>query len=153
MRWVPFYFLLAIAAAGAQTSDETPAVPCAESVAFREIMMPHWSMTLLVNGPVVAVSAAGLRDLVARHSPPCDTAQIPEIDFDRETLIGVWIHLGNCAAGYRYSIRICRDDSAHAYRYALKTWENPCRGTSSRIAWVLVPKLPEGYSVTFRRSE
>lgn len=152
MKWIVLSFLslltLAVSAE-AQLPPDLTASPCADSVGYTEIAMPTCDMTLLIDGPVVIETERELRDRVARHESICDTALIPPIDFSRHTLIGRWIHLGNCAAGQHFAVRVCRDEGARVYRHIVAVEENPCRGLSSYMSWILVPKLPPGYTVVF----
>ncbi len=120
-----------------------------EQLKYKPIQMPPCNMTLLVNGPVVFKTEEELRARFRRHTPPCDEAQVPRIDFDKHTLIGRWITLGNCPAGKKFKIEVIRDDEARVYRHVLEVETMPCRGLSSYMSWILVPKLPEGYTVVF----
>ncbi|HVZ39282.1 MAG TPA: hypothetical protein VHI13_08405 [Candidatus Kapabacteria bacterium] len=111
--------------------------------------MPHCGRTLLVHGQLVVTTAAELHDRFVLYNAVCDTNAIPTFDFEKYTLIGCWVTLGNCGAGHIFNITVCRDDSAHCYRHILERRENPCRGISSYMSWLLVPRLPAGYRVVF----
>jgi hypothetical protein len=123
-----------------------------QSLKYEEIQMPPCNMTLLVGGSVVFTTKEELRARFHRHTPPCNEAQIPRIDFDKYTLIGRWITLGNCPAGKMFTLKVIRDDKAQVYRHVVNVETMPCRGLSSYMSWVLVPKLPEGYTVNFEGS-
>ena len=150
MKWIIVLAVLACVPARGQSLDLWPDVPpCADTLTYRMIAMPKCNMTLLVGGPRVITTQADLRALLLRHSPPCDTAEMPRINFEQYTLIGRWITLGNCPMGSWFSVYVCRDSSARLYRHTVLQPESPCRGLSSVMSWMLVPKLPEGYSVVF----
>ncbi len=152
MKWILMVLPLLVLTARAQSQPLDPLrtqEPCAVRLPFTLCAMPGCNMTLLVGGPVVFTSEDSLRARLVRHSPPCDTAEMPRIDFGKQTLIGRWITLGNCPAGKRFSVSVCRDDSARVYRHIVAQEESPCRGLSSYMSWILVPRLPEGYRVVF----
>lgn len=150
MKWILLLLPLLITPARAQSLPIllTPP-PCAAPLRYTLCAMPKCNMTLLVGGPVVFTSEDSLLARLVRHSPPCDTAEMPRVDFEKQMLIGRWITLGNCPAGKHFSVSVCRDDSARVYRHIVTQAESPCRGLSSYMSWILVPRLPEGYRVVF----
>lgn len=150
MKWILLFLPLLIVPVRAQSlGDSLEPRPCAAPLPYTLCAMPECNMTLLVGGPAVFATEDSLRARFARHSPPCDTAEMPRIDFARYTLIGRWITLGNCPAGRFFTVSVCRDDSARTYRHIVTQAESPCRGLSSYMSWILVPRLPEGYRVAF----
>jgi hypothetical protein len=159
VKWTIVLLLMLIFSAGARTAgaqmldDVKLELPCADTIAYTEVPMRTCSMTLLVGGSVVYNTADELRNRAHLYAPVCDTALLPEIDFEKFTLIGSWIGLGNCRSGQRFVVHVCRDDSAKVYRHIVQVASHRCRGTSSYMLWIIVPKLPPGYTVVFEGME
>lgn len=82
------------------------------------------------------------------NSPDCvGNTTLPEIDFNIHTLLGLYAE-GTCDTAFdRY---VTRDDAAMKYVYTIgvRTCGN-CESLFFAMNWVLVPKLPEDYTVEF----
>jgi hypothetical protein len=71
----------------------------------------------------------------------------PKIDFLKHTLIGARAVTDLCQ---HFKVKIIRDDASKRYRHILIANKPPrCRGIGLASVWVLIPKLPVGYEVTF----
>jgi hypothetical protein len=127
--------------------------PGATRVDFQAIPMPVCFEALLTLGPVAVDSRKDLHSWVRWHSPPCLGLDMPEIDFSKYTLIGQWVELGTCRGGQGSEISVLRDDAARAYRHQVSAASMPCRGHSRKAHWILVPKLPAGFTVLFESAE
>jgi hypothetical protein len=75
--------------------------------------------------------------------------KLPEIDFSKHTLIAMGAATDLCQ---KLELKIIRDDAEKRYRHIIIA-DRPfrCRGVGYVPFWVLVPKLPPGYRVTFER--
>jgi len=71
----------------------------------------------------------------------------PEIDFAKYTLLGRYAHTSGIGSYYR---NVVEDTANLRYNYSI-TVENcgTCDCLSQNMNWVLVPKLPENWSVKF----
>jgi len=87
-------------------------------------------------------------EILPVNSPECvGTTTLPEIDFNIHTLLGLYAD-GTCKASF--DRHVIRDDAAMKYVYTISV--TPCGNCESLafgMNWVLVPKLPENYSVEF----
>jgi hypothetical protein len=71
----------------------------------------------------------------------------PKIDFLKHTLIGARAVTDFCQ---HFKVKIIRDDASKRYRHILIANKRPrCRGIGLASVWVLIPKLPADYEVTF----
>lgn len=71
----------------------------------------------------------------------------PKIDFLKHTLIGARAVTDLCQ---HFKVKIIRDDASKRYRHILIANKPPrCRGIGLASVWVLIPKLPPDYEVTF----
>ncbi len=87
-------------------------------------------------------------EILPVNSPDCvGSTALPEIDFNTYTLLGLYAD-GTCAVTFdRYVIR---DDAAMKYIYTIGVTDcGNCDALIFGMNWVLVPKLPENYSVEF----
>ncbi len=78
----------------------------------------------------------------------CANATYPVIDFTKYTLLGKYATGGGCSIGYARNVS--RDDAAKTYTYTVHVkgcGECAMAGISNN--WVLVPRLPDGYTVKF----
>ncbi len=77
----------------------------------------------------------------------CDTTHLPPIDFSKYTLLGKRTE-GGCRL---YNKRKVIDDKVNKqYIYEIKVKQcGICKRLVTNMNWVLVPKLPPGYSVKF----
>jgi hypothetical protein len=140
--------LLGCISAGPVTARSHDA-PRTTQVSYKAIPMPACCDALLSLGPVVIESTKDLHLGLRWFSPPCEGLDAPHIDFSKYTLIGQWLNLGNCPAGRGYDVSVVRDDAAREYRHHTVARSMPCRGVSRKALWILVPKLPDGYTVRF----
>jgi hypothetical protein len=71
----------------------------------------------------------------------------PEIDFTKYTLLGRYAHTSGTGSYYR---NVVEDTANLRYNYTI-TVENcgSCTCLSQNMNWVLVPKLPENWTVKF----
>lgn len=71
----------------------------------------------------------------------------PEIDFTRYTLLGLYAD-GGCEASF--ARKVTRDDSEDSFHYTVKVKDcGDCESLQVSYNWVLVPRLPDGWTVTF----
>lgn len=78
---------------------------------------------------------------------PCE-GEIPDIDFTQYTLLGQYGSATGCQRFYNRNVRI--RESEKTYIFSVKVSEcGGCEPLELRWHWVLVPVLPEDYTVTF----
>lgn len=92
-----------------------------------------------------------LNKAVTNGNPNCAGEKIPDIDFEKYTLIGIGTNVGNCPSGQRFSVAVEKDTAKKLYLIKVTTGMNPCRGLSYIARWVLFPKLPEDYEIEFTK--
>ncbi len=74
-----------------------------------------------------------------------------EIDFSKNTLLGVAAHAGGCE-NPTYDIKYSFDPLQLQYTLRIKIGEfGTCSMAINKNIWVLVPKIEGGYSVNFER--
>lgn len=75
----------------------------------------------------------------------------PNIDFTKYTLLGLFTQ-GGCDVYYRRKVE--KDDVNKRYIYSVKIKEcGVCKKLMINNNWVLVPKLPTGYTVQYERKQ
>ena len=81
------------------------------------------------------------------NRPECNNAEPQLIDFLKHSLLGHYAS-GGCEVDF---IREVTDDNANQrYIYTIKVLEcGRCKKLQVSMNWVLVPKLPQGYTVKF----
>ncbi len=81
------------------------------------------------------------------NRPECKTAVPNAIDFSMHTLLGKYA-TGQC--GVDFIREVTEDVANHRYIYTIKVLEcGLCKAARISMNWVLVPKLPQGYTVKF----
>jgi len=82
----------------------------------------------------------------------CDTAQLPEIDFNHYDLLTKKTSGSGCGASY--SREVIKDDNNKTINYNIQvTYNGMCEKLIISRNWVLVPKIPDGYTVNFKVEE
>jgi hypothetical protein len=76
---------------------------------------------------------------------------LEKIDFDEHTLIGLELNTGYCETPVGLTSKAFRNDAEKRYIVKIGFLEpnEPCRARSQYDFWLLVPKLPAGYTVKF----
>ncbi|GAB3642928.1 hypothetical protein GCM10027423_35640 [Spirosoma arcticum] len=85
-----------------------------------------------------------------RYSPgfPCTNFQPEPVDFSKYTLLGNYAQ-GGCDVAFTRNV--IRDDTRKKYVYTVTVREaGACKKLGFSMNWVLVSKLPVGYSVDFK---
>lgn len=81
------------------------------------------------------------------NTPECMGMTFPEIDFNAQTLLGLYAD-GTCYVGFDRIVN--RDDDLKRYTYTVGVNAcGTCESLRFSMNWVLVPKLPEDYTVEF----
>jgi len=81
------------------------------------------------------------------NTPECMGMTLPEIDFNTQTLLGLYAD-GTCNVGFDRIV--LRDDDLKKYTYTVGVNAcGMCESLRFSMNWVLVPKLPEDYTVEF----
>ena len=79
---------------------------------------------------------------------PCLNFQPEPIDFSAYTLLGNYAS-GGCNVAFTRTVEL--DEQAKKYWYTIKVREaGACKRLEYSMNWVLVPKLPPGYTVEFQ---
>jgi hypothetical protein len=82
-------------------------------------------------------------------SVKCDTAKLPEIDFEKYSLIGKYTSGGGCSVTKSYNLEI--DTLNYKYIYSIHLiYEGACDMYIMDMNWALVPAIPDYYQVEFR---
>lgn len=115
----------------------------------------HASCSMFVIGWDVKVfeDKETFNKAIAKAKLNCSSVKIPDVDFEKYTLIGVGTNVGNCKAGSKFDITISKDKEKKIYLVKTKIGYSPCRGISYTARWALVPKLPKDYKVEFIMEE
>lgn len=76
---------------------------------------------------------------------------LEKIDFDRYTLVGIELNTGYCRVPLGLTSQAVKNDMEKQYILKISYIEPQglCRALSQYDLWVLVPKLPENYTVKF----
>ncbi|MEZ4888949.1 MAG: hypothetical protein R3E32_29755 [Chitinophagales bacterium] len=87
-------------------------------------------------------------DTYRNNSQNCLTYISPSIDFTEKTLLGQYIEVTACNVS---SIsEVFADPSQKRYIYQLQVnLEGTCETRFERLVWIVVPKLPDNYTVAF----
>lgn len=78
----------------------------------------------------------------------CDTLKLENIDFTRHMLVSYKLKTYACNVAFHRKLII--DDSTKTYTYSIE--QQLCRGCNSELTspnWVIMPKLPAGYTIVF----
>jgi len=81
---------------------------------------------------------------------PC-LKKLEKIDFEKHTLLGIELHTGYCRVPLFRLIEAVKNDEQKQYVIEIEYIEPvaPCRALDQYDLWLLVPKLPENYTVKF----
>lgn len=80
----------------------------------------------------------------------CDTAKLPVIDFSKYTLLGFTTVSSSCDELTR-SVTLDTLNKKFLYSLTIKTLNKFCDQLGKQsLNWVLVPRLPDNYSVQFK---
>jgi hypothetical protein len=76
---------------------------------------------------------------------------LEKINFDKHTLIGVELNTGYCRTPSGLEAQAVKDETEKQYVLKISYIEPPgsCRALSQYDLWLLVPKLPEKYTIKF----
>ena len=87
-------------------------------------------------------------ELRKNYKSECDSAVPEAIDFIKHTLLGMRTTGGGCSVDFFR--KVTKDDAGKKYEYLVRVLEcGICSKGFRSMNWVLVPKLPQGYSVEF----
>ena len=78
----------------------------------------------------------------------CQGQQLPYIKFGQQTLLGNQTSVAGCTAFYTRTLTADSEAKLYIYHITVNA-EGSCEKILSHKNWVLVPKLPEGYTVKF----
>ncbi|MBM3921059.1 MAG: hypothetical protein FJ347_07535 [Sphingomonadales bacterium] len=79
----------------------------------------------------------------------CDTQKLENIDFSQHMLVGNKLRVFACNVAFHRKLII--NDSNKTYTYDIEM--ELCKGCNSELSspnWVIMPKLPAGYTMVFR---
>lgn len=90
-----------------------------------------------------------IMESVRTNDSTCDTASIPEIDFNNYSLIG-YLTIGICSIDNEKNILLNESEKTYHYLITINYNEKPtCKILVATMNWALIPKLPKDYSVEF----
>lgn len=79
----------------------------------------------------------------------CKNYSLPEVDFKQKTLLGKYSIAGGCSVNYKRTLFV--NDKEKDYLYIIKVKDRGrCKIGFQSMNWMVVPKIPEDYSVTFK---
>jgi len=79
----------------------------------------------------------------------CDTASLVAPNFEKQTLLGCFAQGTGCDASFHRTV--LQDDTQHKYTYTIEVEDcGKCTYKIPSMNWVLVPKLPQNYTVEFK---
>ena len=79
----------------------------------------------------------------------CLTYIYPQIDFTEKTLLGQRIEVTACSVSSVSEVLADPDQKEYIYQLQVNL-EGECEKLFERTIWIVVPKLPENYTVSFR---
>lgn len=79
----------------------------------------------------------------------CKGVTFPKIDFNTHTLIGQYARLGGCAVTFERQVFIQKDKQRLTYEVRPRRESAMCQQLVSSMNWVMVPRIPDAYSVDF----
>ena len=74
--------------------------------------------------------------------------KIPAVDFEKHTVLGKYASGGGCDIAFHRNVEKNNRRKMYVYTIKVKTC-GFCEKLGMSMNWVLVPKLPEGYTVKF----
>lgn len=77
----------------------------------------------------------------------CEASTVPDIDFEAYSLLGV-LSVTDCNSIYSREVVELHEVKQFIYSVNVE-WAGSCDGLVTQRNWVLVPKIPEGYTVNF----
>ena len=72
---------------------------------------------------------------------------LPDIDFNENTLLGIEVN-GQCNIKLISEVTSKAEDNTYLYKIIIKSC-GLCKSAIYKINWITVPKLPNGWNVTF----
>ena len=75
------------------------------------------------------------------------TCTLPSIDFNKESLLGYYAE-GGCEVKYIREVTFVESEKKYHYKVTIKDCGS-CKKLQASYNWVTVPKLPNGWTVTF----
>jgi hypothetical protein len=116
-------------------------------IIVESVYFDDWCLNDFMDQSFVISDQAQLDSIIGSSS--CEEGvDSPDIDFALYTLLGIYAGGGGCSGSF---IReVTRDESAHKFVYEVEVKEcGMCSMYFFSMNWVLVPKLPEGWTVEF----
>ncbi|MDQ3071885.1 MAG: hypothetical protein M3Q97_01285 [Bacteroidota bacterium] len=112
------------------------------------ILNAHNILCLPETGQEFIINDTAAYRAVFADMPPCD---LPAIDFNSETLLGLYT-TGTCNVRYTREVERIEAEKRYIYNVIIHScgW---CKSLVVNYNWVTVPKLPEGWTVTFESEE
>ncbi|MEZ5429510.1 MAG: hypothetical protein R2747_24915 [Pyrinomonadaceae bacterium] len=156
-RLFPLIFLITAFSAIPTAATGDPENPVTdqvrpETLETREIEIGNCIQTISAKQFVITGEADYRRAIRNDASRGRCLEETEKIDFTEESLLGVEFSSGYCRRPHGLSFQTIRDDSRKKYILSV-SYTDPggqvCRALSRYALWVLVPKLPAGYSVDF----
>ncbi|MCH8555123.1 MAG: hypothetical protein LAT76_08195 [Schleiferiaceae bacterium] len=102
------------------------------------------------NGEYVVQSNAQLDALFEKSNTAGIPCNLQEIDFETHTLLGFYTVVKGCDARFNREVEKVETLRRYIFRVTVDVC-SPCEDAIFSYNWVLVPKLPPGYTVDFIR--
>jgi hypothetical protein len=123
----------------------------AQILKTRDIDLKGCIWTYRQQSFVIKDEAAFLKEIRNDLSRDRCLKDLEKIDFDKHTLVGIELNTGYCDAPLLEPVQVVKTDAEKKYIVKISYLEpaEPCRALSQYDLWLLVPKLPDNYTVKF----
>lgn len=148
----PFYYnLLKITFALGLLFAATADPASAQELKTQPIDLKRCVQTYLDDSLVIKDQASFLKSIRSDASRDWCLKNLEKIDFEKHTLVGIELNTGYCRVPPLLPVRAIKAEADKQYVIKIRYIEprEPCRALSRYDLWLLVPKLPENYTVEF----
>jgi hypothetical protein len=123
----------------------------AQDLKIQRIDLKGCIQTYLQQSFVIKDQATFLKEIRNDMSRDRCLKNLEKIDFDKHTLVGIELNTGYCDVPLLDPILVVKSEAEKQYLVKISYLEpaEPCRALGQYDLWLLVPKLPENYTVKF----
>jgi hypothetical protein len=123
----------------------------AQALKIQRIDLKGCIQTYLDKSFVIKDQKAFLKEIRNDMSRDWCLKNLEKIDFSKHTLVGIELNTGYCGVPLLQSVEAVKTEAEKQYIVKISYVEpgEPCRALSQYDLWLLVPKLPENYTVKF----
>ena len=123
----------------------------AQELKTRQIELKDCIQTYRQQSFVIKDQASFFREIRNDMSRERCLKDLEKIDFEKHTLVGIELNTGYCGVPLLEPVEVVKAAAVKQYVVKISYYEpqEPCRALSRYDLWLLVPKLPADYTVTF----